>query len=493
MALATTCPQCKTSFKVIPDQLKLRRGLVRCGVCQHVFSGIDYLRYVDDSSKTKGAAAQPTGTRPRPGPGGSANRPAGVGPGTRLPPQPVASSGVAPASPQTIISSEDELKTAFFLSDSTFGPYSQTRPQDVAPPRSIVSGEVADRPVEDRPGDFTREFFQEGTGRPPAAEAGPRTNVERDALTGQPLRVAGPGRAHRSGQTGPSPGPSPGSASAAGRGEAATPRSTGARDGQRETARVAGAREPAREPAREAAPADGAETDQPIDDAKARRARHRRSLPVDSDDDDPDVAAANALARQAREAHRHGASRRTPSRDSVLRPSDDGRYPEAGIDTFAQLFADPRRRAAVIGLLLLALLQLTLLFRGEIASRLPALRPVVGVVAGIFGMSVDTVRSLPSLSIESFELQTTGRPDQIALNAVLRNRDGHPVRWPAMELTLTDPSSAIVVRKVILPADYLNRSASRDGLGGRSEWPIRLNLDTGGLQLAGYSVALFYP
>ena len=48
MALATTCPQCKTSFKVAPDQLKLRRGLVRCGVCQHVFSGIDSLRYVDE-------------------------------------------------------------------------------------------------------------------------------------------------------------------------------------------------------------------------------------------------------------------------------------------------------------------------------------------------------------------------------------------------------------------------------------------------------------
>jgi predicted Zn finger-like uncharacterized protein len=46
MALATTCPQCKTSFKVVPDQLKLRRGLVRCGVCQHVFSGIDYISQV---------------------------------------------------------------------------------------------------------------------------------------------------------------------------------------------------------------------------------------------------------------------------------------------------------------------------------------------------------------------------------------------------------------------------------------------------------------
>src|SRR5690606_34155398 len=48
MALATTCPQCQTSFKVVPDQLKLRKGLVRCGVCQHVFSGIDNLRYVNE-------------------------------------------------------------------------------------------------------------------------------------------------------------------------------------------------------------------------------------------------------------------------------------------------------------------------------------------------------------------------------------------------------------------------------------------------------------
>lgn len=53
MALATTCPQCKTSFKVVPDQLKLRRGLVRCGVCQHVFSGVEHLRYVDKDENTE--------------------------------------------------------------------------------------------------------------------------------------------------------------------------------------------------------------------------------------------------------------------------------------------------------------------------------------------------------------------------------------------------------------------------------------------------------
>ena len=95
-------------------------------------------------------------------------------------------------------------------------------------------------------------------------------------------------------------------------------------------------------------------------------------------------------------------------------------------------------------------------------------------VAGPFGLGVDAVRSLGSLSIESFELQATGREDHLSLNAVLRNKDAQIVRWPAMELILTDQASTVVVRKVILPSDYLNRNAPRDGLAGRSEWPIRL-------------------
>src|SRR5690606_33748952 len=106
MALATTCPQCKTSFKVIPDQLKLRRGLVRCGVCQHVFSGIDYLRYVDDSGKARqkaGAGAQRSSGTPAAAPA----RPGG--PATRMAP----AARPEAASPQTVIAADDELKTAF--------------------------------------------------------------------------------------------------------------------------------------------------------------------------------------------------------------------------------------------------------------------------------------------------------------------------------------------------------------------------------------------
>ena len=39
MALTTRCPHCGTAFKVVPDQLRIRNGLVRCGACSTVFDG----------------------------------------------------------------------------------------------------------------------------------------------------------------------------------------------------------------------------------------------------------------------------------------------------------------------------------------------------------------------------------------------------------------------------------------------------------------------
>ncbi len=466
MALATTCPQCKTSFKVIPDQLKLRRGLVRCGVCQHVFSGIDYLRYVDDSGKARqkfpspagavgaGSAAEPADLAPSGQPGGS-NAGSGASPSVRIGLAPGSSArsagpsdrrspgsgqpgrGAESAAPQqTIIDAEDELKTAFFLSDSTFGPFSQTRTEDVVPPHSIVAREAPERPPDAQ---------DIGT---PAHAVG--DTADKDAGNGVDDRGE-----HRTDDAG--------SMAVATTGSSLFPP----------------------EPAR------------------SRRRRSRASALARDDEDDPDVAAANLLARQARDAYRgngsgSGSGTGGSSGRRGGRSQESSRWQEYGEslgpqESFSSFFAEPRRRYAVAALLVLAALQLTLLFRSEIASRVPALRPVVAVLASAVGLSVDPVRSLASLSIESFELQSTGQNDRLSLNAVLRNKDAQRVRWPAMELTLTDQASAVVVRKVILPADYLSREASRDGLNARSEWPIRLNLDPGDMQLAGYSVALFYP
>jgi predicted Zn finger-like uncharacterized protein len=64
MVLATRCPHCRTTFRVVQDQLKLRGGLVRCGACKEIFNGTEnLLRPIDAPASsarpptTKDAAA----------------------------------------------------------------------------------------------------------------------------------------------------------------------------------------------------------------------------------------------------------------------------------------------------------------------------------------------------------------------------------------------------------------------------------------------------
>lgn len=59
MALATQCPHCQTTFRVAHDQLKLRAGLVRCGVCKQIFNGIENLLRPEEAEKAFPPAPEP--------------------------------------------------------------------------------------------------------------------------------------------------------------------------------------------------------------------------------------------------------------------------------------------------------------------------------------------------------------------------------------------------------------------------------------------------
>jgi len=43
MSLITSCPNCGTMFRVVPDQLKISEGWVRCGHCSEVFDATAHL------------------------------------------------------------------------------------------------------------------------------------------------------------------------------------------------------------------------------------------------------------------------------------------------------------------------------------------------------------------------------------------------------------------------------------------------------------------
>lgn len=49
MALVTLCPQCSAQYKIVPDQLRLHNGMVRCGGCTHIFDASKSLKVVSDA------------------------------------------------------------------------------------------------------------------------------------------------------------------------------------------------------------------------------------------------------------------------------------------------------------------------------------------------------------------------------------------------------------------------------------------------------------
>lgn len=65
--MKTCCPSCQTTFRVTPEQIKVRAGKVRCGQCRNVFNALDCL--LEESPATPGAeAAQPAPPEPEAAP-----------------------------------------------------------------------------------------------------------------------------------------------------------------------------------------------------------------------------------------------------------------------------------------------------------------------------------------------------------------------------------------------------------------------------------------
>lgn len=73
-ALITRCPACATMFKVVPDQLRVSEGWVRCGHCSEVFDASAHLQppaavaQAQEQEAQSGAAVPPTQDATEPSP-----------------------------------------------------------------------------------------------------------------------------------------------------------------------------------------------------------------------------------------------------------------------------------------------------------------------------------------------------------------------------------------------------------------------------------------
>jgi hypothetical protein len=136
-------------------------------------------------------------------------------------------------------------------------------------------------------------------------------------------------------------------------------------------------------------------------------------------------------------------------------------------------------------------------YRSEIAVLAPGARAALDAGCRVAGCRVPLPRRPELMAIDSSDLQADTRSESlIVLNALLRNRAPFPQEYPSLELTLTDETDKPVLRRVLSPADYLDKAratASPQGIGAGAEATLRVNLDTGSVRATGYRLYLFYP
>lgn len=192
-----------------------------------------------------------------------------------------------------------------------------------------------------------------------------------------------------------------------------------------------------------------------------------------------DVVAANAAASEPIDVHaldRAGRFEWKPRRSLTERPK--------------------ALRVAAIALLLVALgLQLVFEYRDALAARVPASRPLLQHACDVFGCAIGPLRDAAALSIDASDLQADpAHKGLLLLSATIRNRAAYPIAYPHLELTLTDASDQVVVRRAFAPADYLGGTAIPSaGIAGNGEALVRLFIDASATAQAGYRLYLFYP
>ncbi len=463
MALTTRCPQCGTSFKVVPDQLRVRNGLVRCGACATVFDGRACLL---------------------PEPGAAPAMPAPM----RSPAAPPVVPQVTPAS--TI--------AAPVLAPPAAPPH-QPRADDTPPLVQRPSAEPArtvapwdDLPVQTppRPEPAVTPAAAAPVAPPPAVLRG-RDDIRRRIEPDAALAEAGDDDEDENEDLDRDDEPV----------EPPTPRWPQPPAPSYRDEPIVARRDPA--------PA--AHWDTPRGSVPAEPVFVVRDEPEDRrhvDDQDQDWGEHSDEHRDRNDdpGDDHDAGREPILGDARTRYSsatDVGRAPPDFLDQDRQARRGLMRKlwgyACLLGLIALGL-QLLYVYRVDIANAVPVLRPALEATCKPLGCTVGYARRLERIAISSSSLQPpTGAAaiddgrTRLVLNLVLRNRYDKPQHWPALVLDLTDLSDTVVVRRVLMPENYLTPEQLRGPFGPAGELKISVPIEVTGVQVNGYQLDKFFP
>jgi len=165
-----------------------------------------------------------------------------------------------------------------------------------------------------------------------------------------------------------------------------------------------------------------------------------------------------------------------------------------------------RRRArrlwgwAALLAVLMSGVQALWVFRVNVVTAAPMLRPAFESLCQTLGCTVGYERRIERLTIAASSLQTahddgtlkTGT-DRLMLRVSLRNRALSAQPWPALMLELRDFADTVVVRRALLADEYLPETMSDRVLGAGKEVSLSIPLVVTGVTISGYQIDAFYP
>lgn len=161
------------------------------------------------------------------------------------------------------------------------------------------------------------------------------------------------------------------------------------------------------------------------------------------------------------------------------------------------IWRQPAVRYALMGLSVLLLLVLGLqwliLQREVVAAHWPQSRAFLVSVCEPLGCSVSPLRRIDTIAIDSSAF-TSLRRGAYRLNVVLKNRGPYPLAVPSIELALTDSQEQAVIRRVIPPHEMGVHAETIDA-NGELVAAVELAVpdNDAATRIVGYRLLAFYP
>ena len=383
MVLAARCPGCKTVFRLVPDQLKLADGWVRCGRCSELFHALD------EAVDTAAPAADPAS---------AAQDGALVEAVPARHPEAPAPAAAALAAPMESVADAAPVEPAMSVEDAAAAaPDSPAEPVSMSPPFEPSASAAPAIP------DLSAEAES-------AAAADEKVQPAADDVPAESVAPAEPD-----------------------------------------------VPETAVEPASPPAPAEPSEPTEP------RPSEHPPPH-------DPDLRAA------------------VEEPPALAVPSFVANARRAGS------WEQPHIRATLMLLALVATIVLVLQVTGQYRERWiatwPALRVWLGTGCLRGDCSLQPLRRLDALAVESSTLTAGDGPGIYRLSISVRNRSDLILALPALDVSLTDVRGQTIARRVLSAAEL---GASQTALAAGGDLQLQAVLGTGEYRVAGYTIELFYP